>query len=197
MEKMKEPIDEAKKELYLKSDEQIIGRFLDGNKEAIGILVERYERQLYFFCLRLVQDHDDALELVQKTFIQVIEKLATLQKHDRFKTWLYRISLHLSHNFLRDKSTYSRVLTALPQRNTASFQDTLLEEEERNLVRGFLNSLTERQRSVIILRIYHNLSYQEIGEILGCREVTARTHFHLGLKRLADKLKKYGDFHEM
>ena len=178
--------------LCLKTDQQLIQTFLDGNKESIGILAERYQRQLYFLCLRILQNHEDALELVQKIFIQVIEKLYTLQNHNSFKTWLYRISLNLCHNFLREKQNYNKALSNLPIETPYSFDDPIIKEERRILLKEFLEELTEKQRNAILLRIYHNLSYQEIAEIMDCKEVTVRSHFHLGLKKLAEKFKKCG-----
>ncbi len=178
--------------LYPKTDQQLIQIFLEGYNEAIGILVERYQRQLYFLCLRILDDHEDALEVVQKTFIQVIEKLSTLQNHNSFKTWLYRIALNLSYNFLREKQTYNNTLKNLPVDIPYCLDDPVMNEERRVQLKEFLDELTERQRNAILLRIYHNLSYQEIAEVMGCQEVTARSHFHLGLKKLATKFKKCG-----
>ncbi|NUM37175.1 MAG: RNA polymerase sigma factor [Candidatus Brocadiae bacterium] len=182
----------SKISLRLKTDQQLIQAFLDGNKESIGILVERYQRQLYFLCLRILQDHEDSLELVQKTFIQVMEKLYTLQNHNSFKTWLYRIALNLCHNFLREKQNYNKALSHLSLESSGSFNDPVIQEEQSLLLKEFLEELTEKQRNAILLRIYHNLSYQEIAEIMDCQEVTVRSHFHLGLKKLAGKLKKCG-----
>ena len=178
--------------LCLKTDQQLIESFLDNNNEAIGILVERYQRQIYFLCLRIVEDHEDALELVQKTFMQVIQKLSGLQKTNSFKTWLYRISLNLCYNFLREKRTYKHAIMHMPVDIPFYLDDPLLIEERTVKLKEFLDELTERQRNAILLRIYHNLSYHEIAEIMGCREVTARSHFHLGLKKLAGKFKEYG-----
>ncbi len=182
----------------VETDSDLVQLFLEGNRESLGVLVERYQRALYFLCLRIVQNHDDALELVQKTFLQVLEKLHTLQKTDKFKTWIYRIAINLCYNLLREKSLYLRVLSDLPVCTESTRDDPLAREEEELLVRNALSQLSPKQRISIILHIYHNLSYQEIGEILGCQEATVRSHFHLGIKKISNQLrKKIGSQHAM
>ena len=174
-----------------KTDEQLVASFCHGNQESLGILVERHQRHLYFFCLRLLDNRDDALEMVQKTFIQVLEKLNTLRNPNFFKTWLYRIAINLCRNLLQERYSYRRLLTGLPALMATCYEEDHLEkEEQRTLVRELLQLLPEKQRVTIILKVYHNMSYQKIAEILGCQEVTARSHFHLGLKSLGAKLKK-------
>lgn len=176
-----------------KTDAELICSFLQGERDAIGELLERYQRPIYFLCLRMTSDHEDALELVQKTFVQAMEKMGSLQNTAAFKTWIYRIALHLCCNLLRERSVYSRTLSALsPIYPTKTyFADPLEKEEQKNIIQESLQALSEKQRTAVILRIYHNLSYQEIGEVLGCQESTVRSHFHLGLKKLAIKLKDF------
>lgn len=172
-----------------KTDEKLVAASLQGDSKAIDALVQRYQRPLYFLCLRILSNHEDAMEIVQKTFIAMVEKIATLQKTKAFRTWLYKIAVNLCYNTLREKSTYHRVLNGLSHSDAVFCGDPLEQEEQNNMVRYSLQTLSEKQKTAVILRVYHNLSYQEIGEILGCQEVTARTHFHLGLKNLAGKLK--------
>ena len=174
-------------------DDALIQAFLHGSRDAIGILLQRYQRSLYFLCLRMVEDHEDALELVQKTFINVMEKLGTLQNHAAFKTWVYKICINLCYNLLREKNNYNRALTNLPALYNAKvcWNDYLEKEEQRSIIQNCLQELSEKQRTVVILRVYQGLSYQEISEVLGCQEATVRSHFHLGLKKLAVKLKHF------
>lgn len=176
-----------------KPDAKLIAEFLQGDRVSVEELVRRYQRPLYFLCMRILSHHEDAVEIVQKTFIAMLEKIDTLQRPNAFKTWLYRIAVNLCHNALREKITYSRVLNGLSVDRDISCDDPLEQEEQKNMVRYSLQKLSEKQKTTVILRIYHDLSYQEIGEILGCQEVTARTHFHLGLKNLAGKLKDFVD----
>lgn len=178
--------------LSTKTDEELISSFLQGEGVGIEELIQRYERPIYFLCLRMVDDHEDALELVQKTFVNAIEHLQTLQKLPAFKPWLYKIAVNLCLNLLRERSNYTRAISALQAANPSPYIfDPIEQEEQKSIIRESLGTLPEKQRATIILRIYQDLSYPEISEVLGCQESTVRSHFHLGLKKLAVKLKDF------
>ena len=178
---------------FRKTDEEnLVKEFLRGNRNSIEKLIEIYQRPLYFLCLRIVENHEDAQELVQKTFINAMENLINLQNHAAFKPWIYKIAINLCHNLLRKRNSYTRMLNALPKKNDViNFSDPLEKEEEKKIIQNSFQILSEKQKYTIFLRVYHDLSYKEIGEILGCKETTARSHFHLGIKKLAKWLEHH------
>jgi DNA-directed RNA polymerase specialized sigma24 family protein len=88
------------------SDEALVGQARTGSRPAFEALVRRYQKALYFLCLRYVHDHDAASDLTQRSFIRVLEKLDDLREDNTFKSWLFRIAANLSLNHIRDHARF-------------------------------------------------------------------------------------------
>src|SRR5437868_12128873 len=88
------------------TDADLVERARGGSRASFETLVRRYQKPLYFLCLRYVRDHDAASDLAQRTLIKALEKMDELRDVGIFKSWLYRIGANLSLNHLRDNARF-------------------------------------------------------------------------------------------
>src|SRR5437667_942042 len=88
------------------SDADLVTRARGGDRPAFEALVRRYQKPLYFLCLRYVRDHDSASDLTQRAFIRALEKMDELREAHIFRSWLFRIGANLALNHLRDHARF-------------------------------------------------------------------------------------------
>src|SRR5690554_6876483 len=132
------------------SDEQLIKEITAGNDTAFRTLMERYQRQVFRTTMGFVHMKEDAEDITQEVFIRVYQSLHTFQGESEFSTWLYRITVNMSLNFLR-RNRKKRVLQSLETLFTLrSDEKNPLEEmesaERDRRIRKAIDTLPERQR---------------------------------------------------
>jgi RNA polymerase sigma-70 factor, ECF subfamily len=158
-----------------------------GEREAFDQLVERYQRDIYRLCYRYVNNHEDANDMAQEVFLKAYRAIGRFRGDSSFSTWLYRIAVNTCLNFraLRRPET-QELPEGLPDRRPGAVADIQSEEEARR-VRKAVARLPEKQRATLILKIYHDLTHEEVAGVLGSTVGTVKANlFHaLGnLKRL-------------
>jgi len=181
----------------LEADEtELIRRAREGDAEAFGKLVERYQHRVVRVAMAVVHNQDDALELAQETFVRAYENLAKFESRSSLSTWLYRIAANLAIDFRRREGRHTVLrgeegefeLGRLPSERGNSFAETARSELNRRL-HGALEELTPEHRAVILLREVEGLSYDEIGDILQCPRGTVMSRLHYARNRLRGILK--------
>jgi RNA polymerase sigma-70 factor (ECF subfamily) len=173
------------------SDADLVTRARGGDRPAFESLVRRYQKPLYFFCLRYVHDHDAASDLAQRTFIKALEKMDELRDARIFRSWLYRIGGNLALNHLRDNARFVEEETAAADEALAPEAEAQLEAaEDAVALRRAVAELPTKQRLTLELRIYEELSFKDIGEALDTTEGAAKVNFHYAVRRLRALLSK-------
>lgn len=172
---------------FREGDQEAILACQRGEREAFDILVERYQREVYRLCYRYVNNHADANDMAQEVFLKAYRAIASFRGDSGFSTWLYRIAVNTCLNFRALRRPQTEELSdALPDAQAGALED--MEREERSrIVREAVRRLPERQRATLILKVYHDLTHEEIAKILGSSVGTAKANlFHaLGnLRRL-------------
>ena len=174
----------------MKSDAELLQEFKKGNLEAFDQLVLRHQKTIYFLVLRLVGDETDAEDLAQKTFVQVFKNGHRFKENSQFKTWIFRIAVNLGKNHLRSRSRKNEIgLEEVVLSSPSTPLKSLVSKEETREVAGLLNKLPEKQRFTVILRIYQELSYAEISQVMGCSLGTAKANFHQAIKKLRSAIR--------
>lgn len=169
----------------------LIDRCLAGDREAFSNLVMKYQKPLYSMLYRLVSDHDDASDLLQKTFVRAFTALNGFERRASFKTWLYQIAINLAKNFYRDRSVVKGVPiddVVIPQ--NPKTLDAMAEDQDRRMLRRALTSLPERQRITVILRVQEGKKFEEIAEIMGCSIGTAKANYHHAVQKLKAMMRR-------
>ena len=148
---------------------------------------------VYRIAYRIVGREDVAEELCQEAFIKYYERLESLPDLDQAKYWLIRVTRNLALNAAkrasRERRAYERVLNE-PQRHVPSGEETLMRREWADEVQGALEQLPDRMRNVLVLKEYGQLSYREIGAILGITEGNVKVRVFRARERLLDLLKE-------
>jgi len=150
-----------------------------GDREAFDELVVRHQRAVYRLCYRYVNDHADANDLTQEVFLKAWRAIGRFGGRSRFSTWLYRIAVNACLNFRAARRAKTTELPeALPDPRPPE-SERLLERERARRVRAAVARLPEKQRLTLILKIYDDLTHQEVARILGSSVGTVKANlFH-------------------
>ena len=170
-------------------DGQLVERFRQGERAAFEQLVRKYQKPIYFFILRHVSDADEAQELTQRAFIKAFGGLAGFRGQAAFRSWLYRIAVNLALNHIRDQAKFARDVE-LEERPESSREavDQLVSHEDSVRLREAVARLPRKQRLTLELRVYEDLSFREVADILGTSEGAAKVNYHYAVKRLKEWL---------
>ena len=166
-----------------KTDFELINITLGGKTEAFGILVQRYRRPLVGLSFMYVKDQGHAEDVAQEAFLKAFEKLGTFQFRSSFKSWLFRIAINTAKNRLRKKRPmidHEKVVLL----EEARAEKDLLENELKDQLRLEIEKLPAKQKKAMKLRIYGDLSFQEVANKMKCPYDTAKANYRHGLMKL-------------
>jgi RNA polymerase sigma-70 factor (ECF subfamily) len=184
------------------SDVELVERGRAGDRDALRILAERYHRRVLGVVVGMVRNPEDALEVVQETFVRVFRNLDGFKGDSSFYTWLYRIAVNLAIDLQRREGKRSSVEfdENLPPTEVGGVGSTSTPSEDpfetvRNRELGTkifraIEGLTPDHRAVILLREIEGLSYEEISQALDCSLGTVMSRLHYARKKLQSKLKE-------
>ena len=166
-------------------DLDLINRTRAGEREAFDSLVLKYQKPLYAMLYRMVSNHEDAADLLQKTFIKAFIGLGAFEQRSSFKTWLYQIAINLAKNIYRDRSKFTSVpIDDVVLKKDPRTLDMLIQKENQLLLRQALKELPDKQRMTVMLRVQENMKFDEIAEIMHCSLGTAKANYHHGVQKL-------------
>lgn len=187
-----------------REDAELVDEALGGNQLSFQLLVERYQERLFGLARHYTKSAVEVEDIVQDSFLKAYRRLGTFQRQSSFSTWLYRIAVNTALDFLKrsGRSPVQAVedpeLSAAPERAQAgsgvavAAPDAQLRREEvARITAEVLEELPEIFRTVLVLREFEGLSYQEMADVLGIsigtvesRLFRARARFKEALLRL-------------
>lgn len=171
-------------------DLDLINRTEAGEREAFDDLVRKYQKQLYAMLYRMVGNHEDASDLLQKAFVKAFTGLRTFERRAAFKTWLYQIAINLAKNVYRDRARIEQVpIDDVIIRRNPRVLETMIANENRRMLRQSLASLPEKQRMTLMLRVQDEKKFEEIAGIMKCSVGTAKANFHHAVRKLKVVMK--------
>lgn len=173
----------------MKEDISLIAEYLQGDEEAIEELVRRYQKMIYAFTYKMVNDMEEAKDITQNTFIKAIKGIKGFKGKASFKTWLYRIALNTSLNHIREGRRHKEVEfdESFPGNQDGSLS-LIISQEETNRIKKSVDILPGQQRLAVMLRTYEGLSCKETSKVMGCSESAVKAHYHFGVRKLRDIL---------
>jgi RNA polymerase sigma-70 factor (ECF subfamily) len=181
------------------SDEELVSRSIGGDLDSFNQLVLRWERPIYSLAYRVIGREEDARDVCQETFLRAFRALNGFRGQAKFSSWLYRIALNLCRDWVRRERRTPVVqapedvevleLAAVYEPGT-SVEDLVARRELTRVVERAMARLPEEQRTAIILKEYHELTFQEIADLVGCPLSTVKTRLYQGLAVLRRELAK-------
>ncbi len=171
-------------------DLDLITRTAAGEREAFDELVIKYQKPLYSMIYRMVSHHEDAADLLQKTFVKAFTGLHSFERRSSFKTWLYQIAINLAKNVYRDRSRAGHVpLDDVVIRTNPRTLEVLITKESRLRLKRALTGLPEKQRLTLLLRVQESRKFEEIAAIMKCSLGTAKANYHHAVQKLKVLMK--------
>ena len=167
---------------------------LAGRDGAFDLIVERHRRPVYQLCYRFVGNHEDASDLSQDVFLRAFRGLRSFRGQSSLATWLYRIGVNVCLNRLNAKTPLATATQPVDDQRFVDDRiepapERLLREERAERVRAAIATLPRKQRVTLVLRMYHEMSHQEIAEVLGSSVGAVKANFFHALANLKRALQ--------
>jgi RNA polymerase sigma-70 factor (ECF subfamily) len=177
---------EADTSLAEADERSLVDACLAGHAGAFDLIVERHRRSVYLLCYRFVSNHEDASDLTQDVFLRAYRGLRKFRGHSSLATWLYRIGVNVCLNRLNARTLQRESIDEREYVDTRSESatDYLLRSERAARVRAAIGRLPRKQRATLILRTYHEMSHQEIADVLGSSVGAVKANFFHALGNL-------------
>jgi RNA polymerase sigma-70 factor, ECF subfamily len=172
----------------------LVERVRGGDPAAFDALATAYMRRAFSVAYRLMGQREDAEDLVQESFLAVLEKIHTFQAGRAFSPWFFRILVNRGLNARKSRSL--RSVDEIPEAAASSLASPERDAERAELRDGLaaaMQALPDRQRTVVRLFDLEGFSSPEIAEILGINEGTVRWHLHEARKTLRGALAPFGN----
>lgn len=176
-------------------DLALVAAFKRGEESAYTALVIKYREPVYRLARRMLHSHEDAADVAQEVFIRVHRALAKFAARSQLRTWLFRITVNLCLDYSGRRSR--DVLAGLREFlwQPAAAHDGPVEHAERRelaeAVARAIDALPPRQKAMVVLRVYQDLPYAEIGRIMGCAEGTVKATMFAAFGKLRKTLAPY------
>ena len=159
-----------------------------GDREAFDRLVERYQRDVYRLCYRDLNNHEDASDTAQEVFLKAYRAIGSFRGDSAFSTWLYRIAVNTCLNFRAARKPAGQELPEAIVDPRPGAQSRVESDERSQRVREAVSRLPEKQRATVILKVYHDLTHEEVAGILGATVGTVKANLFHALGNLRKTL---------
>ncbi len=183
------------------TDEELVARSVGGDLDSFNQLVLRWERPIYALAYRVIGREEDARDVTQEAFLRAFRALGGFKGQAKFSSWLYRITLNLCRDWMRRERRapvaqmpegVDLVELAGETSPAESVEELLSRRQLGRAVEKAMSLLSEEQRTAIILKEYHGLTFQEIADLLDCPLSTVKTRLYQGLNVLRRQLRQAG-----
>ena len=188
------------------NDSELVSRIISNDEHAFRLLVEKYQTMVINTCFGFIHNQEDAQDLAQDVFIEVLRSINNFRNEAKISTWLYRIAVNKSLNFIRGKNKYKWFRKALadfqtkkqltdesvPELTDNDTPDSLIENKERaEVLHSAVNALPENQKIAFVLNNFEELSYKEIAEVMNVSLSAVESLLFRARKNLQAKLINY------
>ena len=181
------------------TDEELVARSKSGDMDSFNQLILRWERPIYALAYRVIGQEEDARDVAQETFLRAFRALPGFKGQAKFSSWIYRIALNLCRDWIRRKkrTPVSQVPEDVDLSELAaergpveSVEELVARRELSAVVEEAMALLPEEQRTAVILKEYHGMTFQEIADLQGCPLSTVKTRLYQGLSVLRKHLRE-------
>jgi RNA polymerase sigma-70 factor (ECF subfamily) len=187
-----------------RTDEELVALSVSGDADSFNQLIVRWERPIYALAFRTLGREEEARDVVQETFLRAFRGLKNFRGQAKFSSWIYRIALNLCRDWMRRERRapitptpegVDLVELAAEQEPAESIEDLVARHDMSRIVARAMAQLPDEQRTAIILKEYHGMTFQEIADLQAVPLSTVKTRLYQGLSVLRRVLKQEG--HDM
>jgi len=184
-------------------DVQLVAKAREQDLAAYAQLVQRYQSRIYGLIYNMTSNREDAEDLVQDVFVKTYKSLSQFKGHSSFYTWVYRIAVNQTINFLKKRNRWPQLslddMDSAVERDPAyvelraresPFRDATLSELQGKLNKALL-TLSEKHRAVEVLHDIQGVPHDEIAKMIGCSQGTVRSRLFYARQRLQTELAEY------
>ena len=185
----------------MQTDQELVALAAVGDAESFNELIKRWERQIFALAYRVIGREEDARDVCQETFLRAFRALPKFKGEAQFSSWIYRIALNLCRDWIR-KQRRAPVMQApdgvdisdlaAERGPVESIEDLVGRRQLSATVADEMARLPEAQRTAIVLKEYHGMTFQEIAELQECPLSTVKTRLYQGLSVLRRRLQANG-----
>ena len=173
------------------SDTKLVRRCLAGESDVFTVLIDKYQKPIFNAAYRLTSGYDDACEITQSVFVKAFEKLDTYNSDYAFFSWLYRIVINESLNYIKQQQRLSGNLRHLSARSIGPVED-MESLELDDMIQQTLHQLEYNYRIVIVMKHFIGFSYREMSRILDLPEKTVKSRLYTARQLMKDILTDEG-----
>ena len=170
----------------LKTDQQLIEEVREGQRSSFSELVKRHQRGLLRLSMRFMKDLDISQDVVQEAFIKAYEKLHLFEGRASFKSWLYQIAVNTARNKLRENRYDFSNIDDVNLSISATAEKSLVHAAVSEMIQAEVDRLPFKQKTALVLRIYEDMSFAEIAEVMQCPYDTAKANYRHALLKLKE-----------
>ena len=186
-------------------DSSLVRRCQRGDSDAMSCLIVKYQDRIYNTILKICQNHDDAAELTQDTFVKVLENISSFRGKSSFYTWLFRVAVNHSLNYCKRRFKLSpvsldaendqfedgkgKLAAVLADPNGADPAVVAQQKELSQIVVNLIGQLQQEHRVVLVLRDIEQMSYAEIAEVLRIETGTVKSRLNRARTKLRELLE--------
>ena len=175
------------------SDSFLISEFLNGDDEAFSSIVDKYQRKIYYLTLRFLKNEEAAQEVTQETFIKLYQNLKAFKGKSNLYTYIYRIAINNCKNYYHKELKSNPIsMYDIGQLELASSNSPfkiLKTKEDITRVSKIIDKLPHKQKTTFMLRVFEDLSFKEIANVMGFSINSALVNYHIAIKKI---IKEWG-----
>ena len=182
----------VRKDLQTFDDHHVMGQVKAGQIDKLGLLFEKYNKQLYHLFLWQTKDPPLSEDLVQEVFLRILKYRHSYRGEGQFKTWMFSIahSARIDHFRRKKHPTLSIDEGAMiPDESPGPDRMTEQQDHSRMLWQALLR-LSRNKREMLVMSRFESMKYEEIAKVVGCRVGTVKSTIHSALKELAVHYKQ-------
>ena len=168
------------------SDKELVKRFQRGEQSAFELLAERHHQRLFRMASVLLVVPDHAADVTQEVFLRAHRGLKGFRFQAEPSTWLIRTMKNVCKEFNRKERFSGEQLEQLSSQD--SVEEAVIQKRTLERIRAVLEGLTERQREVVLLRVFEDMSVEDTARAMGCRPGTVKALLHKALQAIRRQL---------
>lgn len=169
-------------------DHPILEQVKKGDTNAFATIVQRHQKPMLCVILRIVGDLELAEDIVQEAFMKAYQKLDSFEGRSKFKSWLFQIAINTARNRLRGKKSELIDIEKVQLSTCETQENDMSQVDLQTMLHKQIQTLPPKQKLALSLRIYEDMSFAEIAEVMECPYDTAKANYRHALLKLREKL---------